>query len=488
MQKSTFNQFKTVLGEKLKDMSTKSVDFLSTLFNKVDYNLLAVLQTLKEHQQRYTTQIQRYLNMHEELSKKQKIIQELQEKIAQLSNQQNEQQIIQLRTELQQKMQQLIDSEQTQLKLSNKISGFEEKIAQVTGEKHSLELERIHLRTQYNQALNELKIYKGQLSQFNDKLVELEQQKNTLQTLILEASSTADIDRYEAELSTLNDAYTSTLNEKNILLTKIATYEEKEQHLQKDLLEKLATISDLTTQIAQFEHTLQLEKEKQREQQKKLTNIRHELTIKNGQLSQLEYKFQQIENEKAMLQAEIHQRQQDAENDLELYASIEKELKGEIEQAKAEIEILKNQLLDEQNNVAIAKSENSEKHQLSEKDKQILKQEFKPRFATLYQQCRFEEQFFKDFLQITPSDRLQVESAIAQLAYKYETAKGKIRPNAVKAKSKTFLEYPFSTDGAGRIYFIHTQHQFHFYRISRVKNGKGNLTQDNVITWLQKKY
>lgn len=119
----------------------------------------------------------------------------------------------------------------------------------------------------------------------------------------------------------------------------------------------------------------------------------------------------------------------------------------------------------------------------------ILEQEYEPRFAELYKNCIFHKEFFRDFFTLIPSDRLRVEACIVNLTYRYEENAHKIRPNNVRTNRKlTINEYPFGQDHLGRIYFKKRNHQVEFYRISRTKNGKGDLNQQQVIAWLQKNY
>lgn len=86
-----------------------------------------------------------------------------------------------------------------------------------------------------------------------------------------------------------------------------------------------------------------------------------------------------------------------------------------------------------------------------------------------------------------PSDRLRVEACIVNLNFNYDHHMYKVRPNTVKTKANTTInEYPFGHDKVGRIYFKRENGKVNFYRISRTKNGKGNLDQDRVIEWLKR--
>lgn len=488
MQKSTFEQFKHIFEDKIKDMSSKSVQFLSSFFNKMDDKLAITLQTLKEQQQRLNDYIQRYIYVQKEISTKQQLIQQLQSQIDLLSQQQDDAEINALRTQLSQMIDRHVEQQQQYLKLLEKIRQFEEKISTLTAEKHAVELERIHLRNQYNTAIQKLNSHRTKLAKLNDTLHTMQQREQHLQILIQQTTSKVEIEKYEAELAAVKQAYVETTTDKEALIETIEQHEQQEKELQQALLEKVSVIGQLTKQLSETTQQVQLEKDEKAKRLYELMTVEQQLVEQNEQLKHAEQQLQQLIDEKQQLQLEIKHHQNDLQTALELSVEKEQELHQNKRLAEQKIQSLSVQLLDAQNDIAIAKAKASESHALSDEDVQLLDQKIKPRFQHLYANCTFEELFFKDLLQLIPSEQIKVEKAIAEIAYQYDLMQAKLRPHPIKTATRTFLEYPFSANHAGRIYFIRTGNQFQFFRLSRAKNGAGRLTQQNVIAWLQKNY
>lgn len=150
------------------------------------------------------------------------------------------------------------------------------------------------------------------------------------------------------------------------------------------------------------------------------------------------------------------------------------------------IKKMQEELIDQQNELAITHAENANPVEIRPEELRILKHEYEPRFQTLYRDCYLHEAFFNDFFLLTPSDRLKVEACIVNLNFNYALNISKVRPNTVKTnKGLTLNEYPFGVGNTGRIYFRKNQGKVHFFRISRTKNGRGRLDQKKVIAWLK---
>ena len=485
MENFKFEEFKNIISDKLKDTSIKSINFLSNLFSKVDTNLTLTLQTLKENHKKLHTYIENRDKLHQDIEVKQKQVDDLKLKIVHLEQKQAYEQVDLLRDELYVKTNELIHIHNHYFKLEETIQIAEIEITNLENEKSILEKDRKQLRQKYENTANELITSRKKLIEVEGNLEKLILREQELIQLIELKPSEEELILYEQELKILKQQSNQKTTETIILKNIISEYKKKKKKSQQQLVNKMSEISNLTLALNQSKQMLNKECQEKEHIQKKMQITEKIIIEKNSSLFQMQNYTKIIEENQRELQVEIENKELEIKNIVEIASQQEQQMNRQIYEALEEIEELEQQLQKEQNNVAMAQANSTENYRLSESDKQLLKKEFKPRFEKLYVNCVFEEQFMKDFLQITPSDRLQVEAAIAQLSFQYDTAKSKIRPNSVKTASKNFLEYPFLTDSVGRIYFHHTQNQFHFYRISRIKNGRGNLTQDNVIAWLK---
>ncbi|WP_338838152.1 hypothetical protein WDR10_11095 [Kurthia gibsonii] len=444
----------------------KSMFFLQRFFRNTDDSISRLLLVIEKNKKVFDIYFQKRKVLEKTITESQNKIIVLQRKNEELKNTYSEK-ILFLYKEIEEKQSFLQEKDKVIYTLKDQTNIIHKKINGLYEEKAKYILERNYLKAEYDNLQRILKANFESQNEYIHKIKELENQNSELNQLKKQ--------EYELILKNLKE-------EKK-------EYEKSFSITQTNLINSMKKVTTLHTNIKSLENELS-EKEKQihylQEQQYILQN-------------RLDY----VQHEKSLLYIQFENAKEKAKHEKEQLESIlkekreyEKELNEiealygeELQKAESDIQVLKIRLLEEQNNLAIEKANQGAPHELNIEELKILEQEYEPRFAELYKNCFFHKEFFRDFFTLIPSDRLRVEACIVNLTYRYEENVHKIRPNNVRTNRKlTINEYPFGQDCLGRIYFKKRNHQVEFYRISRTKNGKGDLNQQQVIAWLQKNY
>ena len=285
----------------------------------------------------------------------------------------------------------------------------------------------------------------------------------------------------------MQNNYEEKINEESRLREENKHYRKEYQELEKSLLLKITELSKLSGELNQANILLE-ENKKEKDLIKSQLHIKeNELKESNNQIGALEKKIEHLRQLEKKYLVMYETSVAETQNANKLLTELQENFTKDLIEYDELLKELEYELVDKQNEISIIKADKGEAVVLTEEEKAVLEREYEPRFVMLYKDCKFYPEFFSDFFQVTSSDRLKIEAAIAQLNYHYPLASTRIRPNTIQTKTKNILEYPFGTDSVGRIYFSKENNVIHMYRISRTKNGRGNLTQDNVIQWLKRR-
>ncbi|QNK87234.1 hypothetical protein H7992_18805 [Sporosarcina sp. resist] len=350
------------------------------------------------------------------------------------------------------------------------------KLTTLTGEKDQALSERNWLKSEYDhlQVIMKDNVVKQEL--LTAELEELKRSQETFET-------PADIPNFDTSFYEKIEGKKEEIDRLN---RENKVHEMKFKELESRLMEKVRLVSELSglLQIVQSE----LDKNEQEIMGLQKFNHAQVQEIDKGKILSYELKQEMIilQAKSASHEEEYNIALMEYESIKEMIRQVDDDYLQSIVESDEKIKRMENDLLNEQNNLAIERGNNGEPSEISIETLEILEQEYEPRFETLYRESVFQPEFFKDFYTLVPSDRLRVEASIVNLNYYFDLHASKIRPNEVATRKATkILEYPFGHDNIGRIYFKRAANRIQFYRISRTKNGKGKLNQDRVIDWLK---
>ncbi|MCA1060311.1 hypothetical protein LCL96_15335 [Rossellomorea aquimaris] len=482
---------KKFFEDKTKEMAPKVIDtfkkgqkMLVSLFNKIDFDITRTIRILREKQERLKQFIINRENMVKEIEIKENEVNRLREQIYNLKNSSNSGQLDVLRMELSKKLDDLIASQQKYYELESKIEEEQKKVSLLLQDKQKLEQDRNSLKLRYDKVKTKLNANNKKTKKLEEELKGLKVKEIRYEELLNQSTSKEELQHYEKQLEELKKHLNIKNTEYESIITENNQYRLDQKELEQKLLEKMSSLSKLSNDLNSTNMALKHIKEEKNKIKSILQTKEKDLKSANLKITKLEVEvkqFRQLEKEfenkydialKEMKKAEklLGEFQEDFSNDMISY--------------EERLQELQNELVDKQNELSIVKAEKGEAENLSHEEKKVLEREFEPRFNALYKNCCFHPEFLSDFFHITPSDRLKVEAAVVQLNYNYGQAVTNIRPSCIRARKSKILEYPFGTDSVGRIYFHKENNIVHLHRLSRTKNGRGKLTQDNVIEWL----
>lgn len=374
-----------------------------------------------------------------------------------------------LHEKLEQRTEELLNNQQQLSKLHKSVEKSKNTISELSVEKEQAVNDRKLLRSEYNNLQNII----------NDNLMKQEELKDEIASLKTNVI-TGQINPNQHQIREHEDRI-EYLQQENI------DYEKRYTDIQEQLKEKMSLVVQLNGQLQQAEIEIN-------EKQSQVIILEQKAKDFQGEIRNYSLQTKKLKKDLARNKVEMKTQKQKSE---ELYVLINelsiklnntdlKYLENMIK-TDEEIKVLKNNLLDEQNNLAIEKERNGAPAEITPEALRVLEQEYEPRFQTLYQSSFLHDEFYRDFFSMIPSDRLRVEACIVNLNFNYDQHMYKVRPNTVKTRASTTInEYPFGHDKIGRIYFKRDNGKVNFYRISRTKNGKGSLDQERVIEWLKR--
>ena len=478
--------FKTIVAPKIKETSKKSYQYIAKLMQRIDTDLNLTIQTLKDGQEKLKEYMKTLDQLRKQMNDKQQEVDTLKQQIDALKEQVPAEQLQQWQDELNTKVKELLESQQKYIQLEKTIKEKQRAVDKLLLEKQQLEEERKKLRAQYEQTQKSLLESEKRMAALQAEIDHLKEKECQLQQQMEQSVNEAEIAELQQTLEQLAQEIALKHKDEQNLQHEISKITAENEELKQALLQKVTEVAhisrDLTTTLEQMNL---VETEKAHIEQQ-LSHKQQQLQHAQSQLAQLQTTIAQAKELEAALEKQLHQSFHDLHAIQTLFATQENGYIEEIEKHESQIEQLKNELTTQQNAFAIASAENAHPENLSENEQKLLEKEYEPRFNLLYKNCTFYEEFYNDFTQITSAERLRVEASIAQLSNHFDEAILKVRPHSVQTNTQNILEYPFQSDSAGRIYFNRKDNKIHFYRISRTKNGRGKLTQTNVIEWLKK--
>lgn len=446
----------------------KGQGLISRLLNATDHTITKLSFLVEDK----LVELDRYMKdrrkLMNDIHEKQTQIENLQAEITRINNSKTERLML-LYELLAEKNSELIATQRKYFMLEKNITEYRNKLNALTLEKAESIRERNSLRNEYDNL--------QQIVQANiDKITTLNKELNELKKKQYHSENTVfvqqEIDKKNREIDKLKE------ENKN--------YHTQMSQIEQQLLEKAKEIAKLNIELQKAEVELNDKKAKIIQLNQIITQKSNEVEIHKAQLhkqkeeievawnfaSEYEQQLITLQKEKKILEKELLEQEEEFTINIANYEAQIKHYQAELDE---KIDYL-----------AIEKVNNNESSMLSREQEEILQQEYEPRFRVLYKNSVFHHRFLEDFFMLVPSDRLKIEAVIAQLNYNYDLHVTKVRPNTIKTRAGSLLEYPFGERNVGRIYFIRNNGKIHYYRISRTKNGRGKLDQKRVIMWLQK--
>lgn len=457
----------------MEEKITKVITFLNMLWKKgkgrLSHFLVSAddfLNRLDQMIMKKSEEINRYIEdrskLVHEFNEKQEELEFLRKKIRQTEAGEVEK-VRHLYKELEKRSEELAHIHQSYLSLEAKKEAYANEIDKVTIEKENILNDRNYLKAEYNH----LKIiHKHNLAKLEQLYTERDQLTSTSSA---EHSTTEEVQEKQILIDQLEQE--NAINNRKI--------EEKEQLL----LEKSREVSRLTSESEKLQQKIE-------ESNKEYHALNVRYIVISDKLTEQEQAYQNqaaesrhnLEYYNALVAEKeeviAHKQEQIDIYDEEIIKENER-YQIEIDALRKESEAYKEELLEEQ-----GASKRLEK--ISNKTRKILEKEYESRFEALYLHCIFKREFLDDFFELNAAERLKVESNIAQINQEGEKLMSKVRPNSVKGKTKTLLEYPFKKDSPGRLYLKKEYERIIFYRISRGKNKNNRLSQHKVIEWIQR--
>jgi chromosome segregation ATPase len=468
------------MAPKVKHTFKKGHKMLVSIFNKIDFDLTRTIRILRDKQERLKQFIINRENMVREIERKENEVNQLREQIYSLKNSSNSEQLDVLRMELSNKLDDLLTSQQKYYELESKIEEEQKKVSLLIRDKQKLEQDRNSLKLRYDNVKTKFNANKKKTKNLEQELNELKIKEIHYEELLHKSTSKEELQHYEKQLEELQKQFNIKNTEYESIITENNQFKQDQIELEQRLLQKMSSLSKLSNELNSANIALQHIQEEKNMIKTKLQTKEKDLKAANLKITKLEVEVKQLKQ----LEKEYEHKYDTALKEMKkaesLLGEYQEDFSNDMISYEERLQELQNELVDKQNELSIVKAEKGEAENLSQEEKRVLEREFEPRFNVLYKNCCFHPEFLSDFFHITPSDRLKVEAAIVQLNYNYGQAVTNIRPSCIRARRNKILEYPFGTDSVGRIYF----HIVHLHRLSRTKNGRGKLTQDNVIEWL----
>jgi chromosome segregation ATPase len=458
---------------------------LSSVLNKLDYDLTTMINMLKEKQKNLKEYLLNREVLLKQIDSKHQEVDRLKEQISKVKNNSNTKQLDELRNDLNIKLDELICSQRRYFDLEEKIKLEEQKASNLLQEKIKVESDRNKIKSKYEALQSKLKENKNKTVLLEKQIQELTKKELQLQEQIGSADSKIKIKELEESLIDLQKIHTDKMEKQKQLQNEIDIYQKEYKQLENQLIQKVSEFSKISNKLHLVNMTLTKVSEEKDSIKVSLETAEKSLVESTQKINKLELEVKRLKILEQQYEEEFNIVQEEIQEVQKKIAVSQEEAVNEMIAYEERIDDLHRELIDKQNEVALAKAENGKAYELSTQEKEILEREFEPRFNVLYKECKFYPEFYSDFFRVTPSDRLKIEASIVQLNYNFDQYMTNVRPNVIRTKNNTILEYPFGTDAKGRIYFKKQNHTIHLYRISRTANGKGKLTQDNVIEWLK---
>lgn len=484
--KKYFQDVSKEVVPKVKQSLQKGHKFLSRLLNNMDFDLTNAIKILKDKQEKIKQFIQHKDHLMREIERKEFVVSQLREQINLIKGHSNFKQLDYLRNELNHKLDDLLNSQRSYYELETKIEAEQKKVEELVDDKQKLERDRNTLKLKYEKTKETLVENKSKTEKLEKEMMELQEKQLHYETQLQNSASKEEVKKHEQLLKNLQQEYEVKLAEQNFLKDEYEKAKKLQKEMEQSLLQKMLEITKITNELIGANLTLEDIKKEKADLKFKLQSNELVLKQSKNQIVRLEEEMEGLKKSKETYEAKYQVAIQESEKIRADLDNNYKEFTNEMVIYEERIQDLQSELIDKQNEIAIAKVENGEADGLSEEEHNIMEREFEPRFNILYKNCQFYPEFLSDFFRITPSDRLKVEVVIMNLNYNYNITISNVRPKTIRTKSTTILEHPFGTDSVGRIYFNKKNHTVHLFRLSRTKNGRGRLTQDNVIEWLKK--
>ncbi|WP_456276558.1 hypothetical protein [Bacillus sp. AK128] len=458
---------------------------LSSILNKVDSELTKTIKILIEKQDKIKQFIQDKDLLLKEIERKEFEVSQLREQINHIKSQSQNDQLDSLRDELNHKLDDLLNSQHRYYELESKIEAEQKRVEELVLDKQNIERDRNALKARYEKIKVTLADNRNKTNQLEKEIKDLQERQLHYETLLDKSVSNEEIQKYEQLLKDMQREYESKIEGQMLLKDEFDRVTQEQKEMEQSLLKKMTEITKLSNELNASILTLEETKKEKTSLKSKLQTKEKALKQSKKQILTLQEELVKLKQLQDTYELKYQTALQDYEKERDKLAKNYEDFTNDMALYEERIQDLQNELIDKQNEIAIAKAENGEAEDLSEEEYKIMEREFEPRFNNLYKNCKFHPEFLSDFFRITPSDRLKVEVVIMNLNYHYDVTTSNVRKNPIKTKTSTILEYPFGTDSVGRIYFNKENHTVHLYRLSRTKNGRGKLTQDHVIEWLK---
>ena len=441
----------------MKTVMTKAQKLFSRLVDTTDHLLTKTLRLLRESKEEFEAYVQDRDALITKIASSEEEITRLKDRLTALAvDAVDLDEYERVQSELDAKMNEKVQAE---LRL---------KELEVSLNQHKQDLDNV--KQEQIKALSERDAYKERYQQIQEKLAAQEENYETLTSELQDLKNSqgdkqASIERTEALLKELDEARRE--NKKALEDTKHALMGKIKEitRLNSDYHELRIQVEGLQDEKKRYEarftalhkqlETLRLERER----------AMHDMREKEAEFSAVFDLAQALEQDKQALERELRSVE-------DLYFQDMQEKENEIAVIKADLDSAQNEL--------------STAHAVSDEDQgklKILMEEYEERFQLLYKRASFHAEFMHDFYALSSSDRLKVEAKIAGLTFGDQLVTSSVRKHTVKAGGTSIPEFPFAD--TGRIYAKMKNDRIQFYRISRVKNGKGRLDQKRVIAWLQ---
>jgi chromosome segregation ATPase len=444
----------------------KGYGWLSRLINITDHSITKVSIFLQEKKKRLEEYLIDREQLLEDIEESQSEIEYLQNKIYQTNTEQNEH-LLELYNKLEIRTQDLLNNQQQLTHLHKSIVESKDVIDVLSNEKELAINERNYLRSEYDHLQTIIQENQKEQVKLEDKIKYLLDNRSQEHDVLAEKQIKeyeANIEKLQIEKNNYQQQYISFQEKLNEKMSFVAKLSGELLKAESEILEKQELVKSLEQRTVEFEEEIRNYKLETSKQKSLIEKNKKRTSVYNERISELK-----------RITTDLNIRLEEANH---LYVV-------DLDKAHHEISVLKEDLIKEQNNLAMERERNGIPPELNAETLKILEQEYEPRFSTLYKECLIHDEFYRDFFSLIPSDRLKVEACIVNLNYNYNQNMSKVRPNSVKTRMGTTInEYPFGQEG--RIYFNKNQGKVNFYRISRTKNGKGKLDQNSIISWLKK--
>lgn len=457
------NEWKNDVTALLAKVAGKSYDWLSNVLNRTDHTLTKVMEFVQEKKNVLDQYLVDRRSLLQSIEKAQLEVDVLQKEINKTKQYQREKHMT-LLEELRERTSELFQYQKEYTALEIKSERSKSALSDLVKEKEIAINERNYLKSEYDHLQEIIQITSAELVKLKSEVVTLNEHSTSI--------AQQEIELKEKKIIELQSACNRTVRSR----TKI----------EKRLKEKMKETAQLNGEIQRMAQEI-------KSQNELVEKLKIVIDEREALLEAEQIELQAFKETMQQSLVDMREKEKSIDKATERIDSLQKELDDTIElysidlqDSQDEIKDLYENLSKERNDASVARAERDEQMELSIETITTLRSEYEPRFKELYKDSKFTPKFFDDFYRISASDRLQVEVAIVNLNYYYDTAMSRVRPNTVNTGKgrPAVYEYPFGHDHLGRIYFRKDRNIVSFYRISRTKNG-GKLSQDRVITWLR---